>query len=116
MKALYDRADAIMFILGDQPKVTTELLDKLIDVYKYSNAQICLPMINASDGRCSGHPIIIGRKLYPGLMQISGDIGARDIVKKNIQYAKLVELEDDSSQFQINTQDDLRKYKGEINA
>jgi len=116
LKALYDRADAIMFILGDQPKVTNELLDKLIDVYKYSNAQICLPMINASDGRRSGHPIIIGRKLYPELMQISGDIGARDIVKKNIQYTKLVELEDDSSQFQINTQDDLRKYKGEINA
>lgn len=111
LKVLYDRTDAIMFILGDQPKVTKELLNKLIDAYKYSNAQLCLPMINTSDGKRHGHPIIIGRKLYPELLQIAGDIGAREVVKKYINYAKLVELENDSSQFQINTQNDLWEYK-----
>lgn len=111
LKVLYDRTDAIMFILGDQPKVTKELLNKLIDAYKYSNAQLCLPMINTSDGKRHGHLIIIGRKLYPELLQIAGDIGAREVVKKYINYAKLVELENDSSQFQINTQNDLWEYK-----
>jgi len=68
-------------------------------------------MINTSDGKRHGHPIIIGRKLYPELLQIAGDIGAREVVKKYINYAKLVELENDSSQFQINTQNDLWEYK-----
>lgn len=114
LKVLHDRTDAIMFILGDQPKITQGILDKLIDAYKYSNAQLCMPMINTSCGKRHGHPIIIGRKLYPELLQIIGDIGAREVVKKYRQYAKLVELDDSSSQFQINTKDDLREYKGAL--
>ena len=114
LKVLHDRPDAIMFILGDQPKITKEILDKLIDAYKYSNAQLCLPMMNTSDGKRHGHPIIIGRKLYPELLQIVGDIGAKEVVKKYIQYAKLIELDNNSSQFQINTKDDLREYKGAL--
>lgn len=112
LKVLYNRSDAVMFILGDQPKITTELLNKLIDTYKYSNGQLCLPLINTSEGKRYGHPIIIGRKLYPYLLKIRGDIGGREIVKNYIDYAKIVELENSSSQFQINTENDLRQYRG----
>ena len=114
LKVLYNSADAIMFILGDQPKVTTELLNKLIDAYKHSNAQLCLPVINTSGGKRHGHPIIIGSKLYPELLKIFGDIGAREVVKEYIKYAKMVELKNGNSQFEINTQDDLKEYKGAL--
>ncbi len=113
LKVLQTRADAIMFILGDQPRVTTELLNKLINAYKHSNAQLCVPVMldmEPSSIQHYGNPVIIGRKLYNELLQITGDIGARDVMKKNISYAKLIELADDESQFQINTQEDLREY------
>ena len=117
LQAAHEQSDAVMFILGDQPKVTTELINELLTAYKQSNGQLCAPVINAHKAHertHTGHPVIIGHKLYPELMKITGDIGAREIVRKNIEYAILVELEDNSSQFQINTQDDLRKYIQEL--
>jgi len=120
LQAAHEQSDAVMFILGDQPKVTTELINELLTAYKQSNGQLCAPVIKAQKAHKAheetrtGHPVIIGHKLYPELMKITGDIGAREIVRKNIEYAILVELEDNSSQFQINTQDDLRKYIQEL--
>lgn len=117
LQAAPEQSEAVMFILGDQPKVTAELINKLLITCKHSNARLCAPVIRAHKAHEEthmGHPVIIGHKLYPELIKIKGDIGAREIVRKNIEYAKLVELEDNSSQFQINTQDDLRKYIEEL--
>ncbi len=112
LKNVQDRSDATMFILGDQPKVTTELINKLITAYKHSNAKLCLPVLNTPTGPRNGNPVIISKPLYPELLQITGDIGAREVVKNNISYAKLIEFSDECSQFQINTRDDLMKYIG----
>ncbi|MCK5560719.1 MAG: nucleotidyltransferase family protein, partial [Thermoplasmata archaeon] len=106
--------DAVMIILGDQPKVTTELINEIIDNYKLSNGSICVPMIETPLLTCPGHPVIISQRLYPEVMKIIGDKGAREVMKKNMSYAKVVMLSDDSSQFQINTEVDLNKYKGAI--
>jgi CTP:molybdopterin cytidylyltransferase MocA len=48
------------------------------------------------------------------LLKIFGDIGAREVVKEYIKYAKMVELKNGNSQFEINTQDDLKEYKGAL--
>ncbi len=114
LENLIESTDAVMFILGDQPRVTTELLNKLLDTYKKSNAQLCLPLVKTPAGDRFGNPVIISRKLYPELMNITGDIGAREVVKNNISYAKYLELSDDSSQMQINTREDLEKYIDEV--
>lgn len=113
LNAIEPKTDAAMFILGDQPKVTTELLNELIGAYKISNAQLCLPMVPNSTSNRPGNPVIISKKLYPEVQKITGDHGAREIVDDHISSAKLIRLKDDSSQFQINTQEDLKAYLGE---
>jgi CTP:molybdopterin cytidylyltransferase MocA len=39
-----------------------------------------------------------------------GDIGAREIVRKNLEYAKQVKFHNEETQFQINTVEDLEEY------
>lgn len=114
LKAAMEKADvdAVMIILGDQPKVTTELINEIIDTYKLSNGSICVPMIETPLLTRPGHPVIISQRLYSEVLKITGDKGAREVVKKNMSYAKTIMLSDDSSQFQINTEVDLNKFKG----
>lgn len=105
-------ANAVMIILGDQPKITTEHINHIIDTYKPTTASLSVPMIDTPSKTRPGHPVIIGQRLYPELMKITGDKGAREVVKNNISYAKIVSISDSGTQFQINTEVDLKKYKG----
>ena len=106
---LFSKMDAIMFILGDQPNISSELLNKLIDAYRDSPAKLCVPMVAVESSSRQGNPVIIGRSLFNELTNIIGDIGAKELVNKYIDYAKLVEVSK-NSQFQINTQNDLKEY------
>jgi molybdenum cofactor cytidylyltransferase len=114
LTAAIDQADAIMIILADQPCVTTEFMDNLLDRYKYSNARLGIPIIVTSTSKRHGHPVIFSQQLFPELQSITGDHGAHDIVKKNLMYAKLLRLSDGKSQFQINNPNDLKEYLGDM--
>ena len=115
LKTVHESAAAVMFILGDQPMVTTELMNDLVSEYKRSNAPLCVPMIKTDESaQRPGNPVIIGQRLFPEILEITGDIGARELVKKYLSQARLVGLDNDITQFQINTQDDLRKFRGDI--
>ncbi|WP_455392215.1 selenium cofactor biosynthesis protein YqeC [[Eubacterium] cellulosolvens] len=115
LTALQTQSDAVMIILGDQPRVTTEVLNKLLSAYRESNSKLTVPLIATSSGSRYGNPVTIGKDLFSELMQITGDIGAREVVSNHVSYARLVKFDDESTQFQINTQEDLKKYLGEAN-
>lgn len=105
-----DNSDAVMIILGDQPNITTEILNKLITAYGNSNAKLCVPLIKTEQNTRLGNPVIFNQRLFPELFEINGDVGAREVVIRNLGYARKVDLDDEKSQFQINTPEDLKKY------
>jgi molybdenum cofactor cytidylyltransferase len=109
LNSLSQKMDALMFILGDQPNITSELLNKLIVAYRDSSARLCIPIVTTESGPRQGNPVIIGRNLFDELGKISGDIGAKELVNEYLSYANLVVVSE-NSQFQINTQNDLREY------
>jgi molybdenum cofactor cytidylyltransferase len=116
LQAIKEKAGACMFILGDQPNISTELINNLLDSYLDSKARLCVPMIPVSGGTNSrpGNPVIINQKLYSDIFKLSGDIGAREVVRNNLTHAKLVHLGNTTTQVQINTQEDMVQYqKGE---
>jgi molybdenum cofactor cytidylyltransferase len=108
-------SDGVMIILGDQPNITTEILNKLIKAYKDSVAKLCLPMIITHNSARPGHPVIFNQRLFSELVKMIGDIGAREVVRKNLEYAKQVRFHSEETQFQINTVDDLKRYISYIN-
>lgn len=94
---------SVMFLLGDQPMIKTDIIDHMLDQFRQSKNDLCVPVYKNK----RGNPTIFRRPLYDELMQISGDTGARDIIRKNSDRAQFVEIDDPLCFFDIDTPQDL---------
>jgi molybdenum cofactor cytidylyltransferase len=81
---------AAILMLGDQPTVTPAFLNALINRFRSSGSSIVQPRY--SDGR-PGNPVLISRRLFPELLDVTGDIGARDVIRAHISEVEYVELD-----------------------
>lgn len=82
IKALSTSSDAALFILGDMPQISSQLLKSLIDAYKPSEgATIVLPV---ADGK-RGNPVLFDQQFFTEILQLEGDIGARHIIADHAQ-------------------------------
>lgn len=79
LAALSSRSDAVMFLLGDQPGVTTEVIDRLIMAYQRTGAAIVVPEYGGE----LGNPVLFAREMFGDLRAITGDTGAREVVRAN---------------------------------
>lgn len=70
--------DAVMILLGDQPLVDPEVVNRLIARWQETRTGVVAPRYASGPGR---NPILFDRVVLPELMTLSGDIGARAIVR-----------------------------------
>ncbi len=78
LSALPEDAHAAMFLACDQPLLTTELIDALIDTFTHHRPLICYPV----SGSTRSNPTIFAAELFPELMELTGDVGGHVIIKK----------------------------------
>ncbi|MFA7533210.1 MAG: nucleotidyltransferase family protein [Tissierellaceae bacterium] len=104
VKSAHD-ADAYMFFVGDQPYLTTELINYLIEEYKKSNLPILVPYY---DGK-QGMPMIMSSIYKDKLLKVVGDKGGRDIVRENQDKVKRVNIESATEGIDIDMPKDLEK-------
>jgi molybdenum cofactor cytidylyltransferase len=72
-------ADAAIFMVCDQPFVSTELLNDLITVYQKTGK----PVIASNYGETTGPPALFHKSFFDKLMQLKGDTGARKIIQQH---------------------------------
>ncbi len=94
---------SVMFLLGDQPWINNQLINLLLDRFRKSEKDICVPVYQ--DRR--GNPVIFSRRFYDTLMKIEGDIGAREVIASNLRDVLEVEVSDPDVFFDIDTFSDL---------
>ena len=94
---------SVMFLLGDQPMIKTDIIDHMLDQFRQSENDLCVPVYN----KIRGNPTIFRRPLYDELMQVSGDIGARNIIRSNSDRTLFLEIDDPLCFFDIDTPQDL---------
>jgi len=75
--AVEARADAVILALADMPFVTTDILRDLIRHYEGPST-----MMAVSDGKRRTPPALFGSAWFDRLLHLSGDQGARDLVKE----------------------------------
>lgn len=100
-------ADGVLIFLADQPFITTEIINNLITAFKtchtslfaaYSYENIIRP------------PIIIDRKLFPQIIKLSGDEGAKKLLLENHSgHGRIIHLKDDKPFLDIDTMEAYRK-------
>ena len=110
-----DEYDHCMIILADMPHITVNTINRLLNQYLASR----LPLGSIKIQNRRSHPVIFGRKLYPDILKLRGDLGARDLFIKYRDDVCLVEPEENYSDMDIDTPDDYLEFKkkiGEIKA
>ena len=74
-------ADAMLVCLGDMPFVTTDHLDRLIATFASADGQAC---IASQNGQTRMPPAIFPKSRFPKLMALTGDQGARLLLRDAI--------------------------------
>jgi molybdenum cofactor cytidylyltransferase len=70
--------DAVLVMLCDQPNVSSSLLNSLIAAYTGTGHQIAA----CEYGGALGVPAVFGQTLFPALLALTGDEGARRVIKR----------------------------------
>lgn len=87
-------SDAVLIALGDQPMITTELVNRLIAVFNKSDKGIIVPVFNGK----RGHPVLISRTYFSNVNNLNPEIGLR---------ALLAEFNDDVLEISVQSEDIL---------
>jgi molybdenum cofactor cytidylyltransferase len=83
------KADAALIILGDQPGVDPEVVAALIDAKRKSKAMAIVPKYRYS----WGNPVLVDRTLWPRLISLSGDDGAKRLLQAHPEWVEEVWVE-----------------------
>lgn len=75
IQALPAETQAAIFLLGDQPFVTTDLIQQLIDTYRKTRPIILAPFVNNK----RTNPVLFDRSVFNLLCQLHGDQGGRTL-------------------------------------
>lgn len=105
--ALHGDADAAVILLGDQPGIATDVIDRVTAARRERGASIV--MAAYEDGR--GHPVLFGREQFAALRALSGDSGGREVIRTHPDMVVTVDV-DGPVPADIDTEDDWRAARG----
>ncbi|MEI6209187.1 MAG: molybdenum cofactor cytidylyltransferase [Desulfuromonadales bacterium] len=105
MGTVPEGVDAVLFILGDQPLVTPDTINLLLNAYRTSGAPIVLPTFNG----IRGNPVLFSRETFRRLELLDCDSGARPLFDEYPGRILQVPVDDCSIQFDIDTEEDYRR-------
>ena len=101
--AMEQAIDGCLILLADQPFLSARHLELLISTFvKYPN-----PIIATQHNATIGVPAIFDRSLFPNLLQLYADKGARQLIKTHLSYTRTISINDEIED--IDTPEDFAK-------
>jgi molybdenum cofactor cytidylyltransferase len=83
------RADAVGIFLGDQPDISEEVVIGLIEARRSTKRQAIVPKYRY----VWGNPVVVERSLWPRLMSLEGDEGAKRLLQAHPDWVHEVWFE-----------------------
>lgn len=84
-------AQAAVIILGDQPLLQPHIIDRIIAVFETAGKPIVAPVYNG----VQGNPVCFARALFPELLALTGDRGAKQVVERDPGRVERVSFDTD---------------------
>jgi molybdenum cofactor cytidylyltransferase len=75
---LNPQAEAVILMVADQPFVTVDLLNNLMEVNRKEQRSI----VAGKYGDTFGTPVLFAKRFFPELLELTGDVGAKSLVRK----------------------------------
>ncbi len=88
LDAVHPDAQAVMIVLGDQPHIPGQVIDRLLAEYRRTGAGIVVPV---HEGK-RGHPVIFHRRYWPELRALRGDVGGKAVLHRHARDILEVEV------------------------
>ncbi|HEY3992057.1 MAG TPA: nucleotidyltransferase family protein [Ktedonobacteraceae bacterium] len=94
-----DHLNSVIFLLGDQPMITSHMINELIELKEQSGKRIVLPLYQGQ----RGNPVIFSLDLAPELLQVNGDEGGRSVLKRHPNDIATLEMGEEAANFDVDT-------------
>jgi molybdenum cofactor cytidylyltransferase len=105
LSALDPQSAAALILLGDQPFTLPQTLDRIIQAYRDSGAQIVIPTHQGT----RGNPVLLARSVFSEAMALKGDVGCRAIFRNHLEGIVNVEVEDLGVLLDIDDREDYER-------
>ena len=100
----------VMVILGDQPFLTSAIINKLLDEFEKQPDRIVAPLV---EGRRS-NPVIFPNDLFHDLTMVSGDMGGKAVLQRNSARLVGIRMDDYYDDTDLDTPEDLQRIESSI--
>jgi molybdenum cofactor cytidylyltransferase len=98
--------DGVLVCLGDMPRVTPDMIDRLIAAYNpVEGRAICVPTV---DGK-RGNPVLWDKRFFAEMQDLAGDVGARHLIGTHADQVCEVPMEGNGALLDIDTPEALRE-------
>ena len=103
----YDKPyiDAVIFMVCDQPHISSSILNELIKIQQKTTKQI----VTCNYGDSMGPPALFHKKYFEDLVKLSGDTGAREIIQRNMNDVATIPFP--AGKIDIDTEQDYDNLK-----
>jgi molybdenum cofactor cytidylyltransferase len=108
LSAVDPGADGAVVLLGDQPFVSSALIDALIDAFAACGKRVVRPSLA---GR-PANPVLLAADLFPDVAAERGDVGARHVVARHAGDVCLIPVDDPHELLDIDSAQEYEKEKG----
>jgi molybdenum cofactor cytidylyltransferase len=105
--ALGADSDAVVVLLGDQPFVSAAIVERLVAEWRASAAPIVAPVYAGQ----RGNPVLFARAVFPELLAIQGDQGARAVLAADPARVRLVAFDDARPLADIDTLEEYQRLR-----
>jgi xanthine dehydrogenase accessory factor len=109
--ALHPETDAVIVLLGDQPMVSVEIVNRLIAVFQKTDKGLIIPTFNGK----RGHPVLINSKYRQSIQLLNPEIGLRELFLNNSQDILEIEVQTDHILKDIDTPEDYQRESNSTN-
>ncbi len=107
MGLLTKETSGVMLILGDQPFLTSAIINRLLNEFHKRTDCILAPLIQ---GRRS-NPVIFPADLFPELEMVTGDAGGRSVLQRHAARVVGIEMGGYYNDIDLDTADDLQRIR-----
>ncbi len=103
LQQLHPQIKRVILMVADQPFVTTALLNDLMNVQEKESCDIVASNYEITFGT----PVLFTKRFFPELMKLTGDVGAKSLVRKHLNETAFVSFP--KGEVDIDTVEDYKK-------
>jgi molybdenum cofactor cytidylyltransferase len=111
LREIHDEFPSVMILMGDQPLLRYEVINLIIRAFKSSDKDICVPVYKGKRGL----PVCFTDRFYHDMLCVTGDMGAREIIRNNPSEILAVEIEDSRCCMDIDEKADVERLEVLLN-